>query len=279
MANFNYEWLVLTALIVHALSATSYVESAVDPSEIETCVRHLDERCGKEILLRVFFNDANPSVDCCMEITEMGKACHEKIVSLTLSSSPLYQKNSKAILGRSQSTWNHCLSTVRSSSPHNTSCPPVSNLTCAKQIVSRIFRSQGELSNDCCGVLVDIGKDCHDKLVGAHIASAKLRSNKTAILSGSTSVWNWCTYIAQSLPSVKACGKRIDNDCGREIGIGIFHGKGQVTKQCCAKLVTMGLKCHDILVKTNLARPQFVKSSNVTLNRSTKIWKKCISYI
>ncbi|XP_039169389.1 uncharacterized protein LOC120293730 [Eucalyptus grandis] len=160
MANFNYEWLVLTVLIVNALSATSYVESAVGHSEFETCARQLDEWCGKEILLRIFFNDANPSGDCCMELTAMGKACHDKIVRATLSSSPMYQKNSKAILGRSQSTWNHCVSTVRSSSPHNTSCPPVSNLTCAKQIVSRIFRSQGELRTDCCGVLVGIGKDC-----------------------------------------------------------------------------------------------------------------------
>lgn len=138
-------------------------------------------------------------------MTAMGKTCHDKLVKTTLSSSPQYQEISKAILARSQSTWSQCLSTVHSSAPHNRSCHPVSDLNCGKQIFSRIFHSQGELSNDYCGVVVEIGKDCHDKLVSKHVASAKLGSNKTAILGGSTSVWNWCSYVARSLPSMKAC--------------------------------------------------------------------------
>ncbi|KAI6706323.1 hypothetical protein NL676_009285 [Syzygium grande] len=137
---------------------------------------------------------------------------------------------------------------------------------------------QGELSNDYCGVVVEIGKDCHDKLVSKHVASSKLGSNKTAILGGSTSVWNWCSYVAQSLPSMKACETKIDDECGKEIGLGIFYGKGQVTKGCCSKPVRMGAGCHDRWVKTILARPEFVKSSNAILDRSTKIWKKCVSY-
>lgn len=278
MATFNGNWLVLTVLVVHALSATSYVESAGASKDMETCVKQLDEACGKEILLRVFFNDGNPSADCCMQLVEMGKPCHDKLVKATVSS-PQYRKNSKAILERSQRTWSECLFEAKSSSPHITSCPPTSDVDCGKEIFSRIFRSEGELSNGCCGVLVQIGKDCHDRLVKGQINSGKLGSNKTAILDASAAVWNWCSYLGPSLPSLKACEAKIDNKCGKEIGLGIFYGKGQVTKQCCAKLVKMGPECHDRWVKTNLAKPEFQKSSIAIIDRSTKIWKKCVSYV
>ncbi|KAL2465894.1 Prolamin like domain-containing protein [Abeliophyllum distichum] len=69
------------------------------------------------------------------------------------------------------------------------------------------------------------------------------------------------------------CTKHMTPKCRHEIVEKIIDGKGaSVSKNCCKKLVKMGLKCHILLV--GMLETETKQKAKI-LKRSYRIWEKC----
>ncbi|KAF8028749.1 hypothetical protein BT93_E1413 [Corymbia citriodora subsp. variegata] len=183
----------IIVLVVHALSATSYVESTVGPNEFETLCDTIGREVRKRDLAEGFLQRmATPRSIAAWSLQRWERQCHE-------SSSLQYWKSLKAILGRSQITWSQCRSTVRSSSsPHNTSSTLVWNW-CAAYVarsLPSVKACEGKINDSCCAKLVKMGPECHDRWVKINLAKPEFARSSNAILDRSTKLWKKCvSYV------------------------------------------------------------------------------------
>ncbi|XP_019234108.1 PREDICTED: uncharacterized protein LOC109214626 [Nicotiana attenuata] len=76
---------------------------------------------------------------------------------------------------------------------------------------------------------------------------------------------------------VGECLEKISDDCGVIIFNRIFDsGKYSDVEECCSQLLTLGRKCHNIIVESTLDSPELkgVNKTDVWEN-SDKLWKEC----
>ncbi|KAI6682497.1 hypothetical protein NL676_036378 [Syzygium grande] len=73
------------------------------------------------------------------------------------------------------------------------------------------------------------------------------------------------------------CATKLAEQCGYEIFSNIFADKEQLTPQCCKKLVSMGKECHEAMVNFIIISPTYSKNASITVPRSKKVWKECVS--
>ncbi|XP_009595007.1 uncharacterized protein [Nicotiana tomentosiformis] len=76
---------------------------------------------------------------------------------------------------------------------------------------------------------------------------------------------------------VGECLEKISDDCGVIIFNMIFDsGKYSNVEECCGQLLTLGRKCHNIIVESTLDSPE-LKGVNKTevWGNSDNLWKEC----
>ncbi|KAL4625704.1 hypothetical protein ACB092_05G044600 [Castanea dentata] len=71
------------------------------------------------------------------------------------------------------------------------------------------------------------------------------------------------------------CARRVEDECGREIFLGMFQ-KLSVSKKCCLQLIKkMGKTCHDDLDKAVVHLPEYSSRSSMAIPKGNRIWHKC----
>ena len=75
---------------------------------LHQCALKVTEKCGNEIFYSTFFNNVTMTKGCCIELTEMGKRCHDDLVNFLLQA-PVLKNNVSEILPRSEHIWNRCV--------------------------------------------------------------------------------------------------------------------------------------------------------------------------
>ncbi|TQD92069.1 hypothetical protein C1H46_022348 [Malus baccata] len=72
---------------------------------------------------------------------------------------------------------------------------------CGQQIFAGIFYCNEELTKDCCANLVDIGYDCHQRLVKLILLEATFEGKASEALLKSSQIWNKCVKVVDQADS------------------------------------------------------------------------------
>lgn len=260
-------------------SLVSSFAVAKGPSAWQQCKKVVDKECGNDLHSYVFGGEEGiVSLDCCVQLVEMGKDCHESFLSANLKS-PIfdYKTNISKILERNSKIWEQCSSIVKGKSKP-LKCAEMEDEKCRQQVVHSIFYGSGKVSHSCCGKLIRREKECHDSIVQAQIERGNhdYERNKTRVLEKSMKVWNKCALIAQSLPDVKSCKRKLSETCGIQIAENVLFSKGIISGKCCIQLLQVGKDCHELLALTDVALPKYQVYSKDILKRSSDAWIKCL---
>lgn len=265
---------ILFMVAMLSVSCNFLRASSSDPKTWQNCEKIVSRNCGEQVHSYVFDgNNSYVSYDCCVQVVEIGKKCHDLFTNVGIES-PLYKSKKTYFLKRSEDLWNECVAEFKGKSPPQ-KCPRMRDGKCEHSIVSSIFHGVGEVNANCCGYLVWREKECHDSFVQSRIAHGGFEHNKTEILETSDEVWNKCASVAQNLPVVKTCKRKVTSKCGRQIARNVLFNEGSIEKQCCVQLLKAGRVCHDILALTDVALPELQAHASDILKRTANTWIKC----
>ena len=71
------------------------------------------------------------------------------------------------------------------------------------------------------------------------------------------------------------CARRVEDECGKEIFLGMLD-KLPVSKKCCLQLIKkMGKTCHDDLDKAIVHLPDYSSRASKAIPKGNRIWHKC----
>ena len=71
------------------------------------------------------------------------------------------------------------------------------------------------------------------------------------------------------------CARRVEDECGKEIFLGMFE-KLPVSRKCCLQLIKkMGKTCHDDLDKAIVHLPDYSSRASKAIPKGNRIWHKC----
>lgn len=79
-------------------------------------------------------------------------------------------------------------------------------------------------------------------------------------------------------PYLDDCATKLGEACGEVIFASIFQ-QGEPTLECCKKLVAVGKRCNDDLVKWILELPEFKPNATQILSRSEHVWNDCSAFV
>lgn len=84
---------------------------------------------------------------------------------------------------------------------HLRECTDEISPLCGQQIFAGIFYSNEELTKDCCAILVDVGYDCHQRLVKLILLEATFEGKASEALQKSSQIWNKCVEVVDQADS------------------------------------------------------------------------------
>ncbi|CAN6725465.1 unnamed protein product [Malus baccata var. baccata] len=84
---------------------------------------------------------------------------------------------------------------------HLRGCTDEISPLCGQQIFAGIFYCKEELTKDCCANLVDIGYDCHQRLVKLILLEATFEGKASEALLKSSQIWNKCVKVVDQADS------------------------------------------------------------------------------
>ena len=71
------------------------------------------------------------------------------------------------------------------------------------------------------------------------------------------------------------CARRVEDECAKEIFVGMFE-KLPVSKKCCLQLIKkMGKTCQDDLYKAIVLLPDYTSRASTVIPKGNRIWRKC----
>ncbi|KAI4376291.1 hypothetical protein MLD38_014073 [Melastoma candidum] len=173
--------------MIPAFVVLTLVSCSTGVALAQVCQRMTDVTCGREVVASVFDNRGNVTEKCCGVLLQLGEECHNTLVERRIAAGGYEDKQVVDIIRRSFGVWSTCSSID--------SCKRITDPTCGREIVQKVFHGQGDVSGSCCGVLLQKGKRCHTVLVGERILAGGYETNATQVIRASVALWNNCSTV------------------------------------------------------------------------------------
>ena len=166
-------------------------------------------------------------------------------------------------------------------------CADKISSSCGPKVYAFIFEESGVLSQDCCGLLLKEGKECHDNLTNSILSKGGFSTEETEeILERNSEVWNLCKRSGhiggtQAVPApivqpLKGCAGEVISACGPKIYEFVFDNSGVLSEKCCERLLNAGRECHDSDTNSILREGEFSKEEREeVLARHSEVWNLC----
>ncbi|KAG5047029.1 hypothetical protein JHK86_016435 [Glycine max] len=152
---------------------------------------------------------------------------------------------------------------------------------CGNQIVDTLSsHNKTVIDIECCYKLIQMGYSCHSRLtLFVSQTDSNLRNqNSTEVMTKNDMIYNNCDEITKpgSWEFLSGCMVKMGSECGKEVFDKLMHGKINVTKHCCEKLVKMGESCHINMAKALIRTPEMRDVDAMQLlNKGKKMFDQC----
>ncbi|KAJ8421589.1 hypothetical protein Cgig2_030120 [Carnegiea gigantea] len=252
---------------------------AVQP--LTGCAGKVTSACGPKVYAFVFGKSGVLSEKCCELLLNAGRQCHDSETNSILSEGEFSVEEKKEIMKRHNQVWNLCKKNDHIDIENTTSS------SCGPKVYAFIFEESGVLSQDCCGLLLKEGKECHDNLTNSILSKGGFSTEETEeILERNSEVWNLCNWSGhiggtQAAPAtivqpLKGCAGKVTSACGPKIYEFVFDNSGILSEKCCEQLVNAGRECHDSDTNSILSEGEFSKEEwEEILARHSEVWNLC----
>ncbi|KAJ8434706.1 LOW QUALITY PROTEIN: hypothetical protein Cgig2_012627 [Carnegiea gigantea] len=167
---------------------------------LKGCAGKVTSACGPKIYEFVFDNNGILSEKCCEQLLNAGRECHDSDTN-----SILRKENSPRKKGRKYWQGTVKFGTFRSGHIGGTQpvpAPTVQPLTgcagkvtsaCGPKVYAFVFDKSGVLSEKCCELLLNAGRQCHDSETNSILSEGEFSTEEMKeIMKRHNQVWNLC---------------------------------------------------------------------------------------
>ncbi|KAJ8419586.1 hypothetical protein Cgig2_001040 [Carnegiea gigantea] len=270
------------------------------------CAGKVTSACGPKIYEFVFDNSGILSEKCCEQLLNAGRECHESDTTSILSEGEFSKEEREEILARHSEVWNLCKRSGHIGGTQPVPAPTVQPLTgcagkvtsaCGPKVYAFAFDKSGVLSEKCCKLLLNAGRQCHDSETNSILSEGEFSvEEKKEIMKRHNQVWNLCKkndhidientrsgHIGgtQAAPAtivqpLKGCAGKVTSACGPKIYEFVFDTSGILSEKCCEQLLNAGRECHDSDTNSILSEGEFSNEERVEISaRHSEVWNLC----
>ncbi|KAJ8420074.1 LOW QUALITY PROTEIN: hypothetical protein Cgig2_015736 [Carnegiea gigantea] len=138
---------------------------------LKGCAGKVTSACGPKIYEFVFDNSGILSEKCREQLLNAGRECHDSDTNSILSEGEFSKEEREEILARHSVVWNLCKRSGHIGGTQPVPAPTVQPLAgcagkvtsaCGPKVYTFVFDKSGVLSEKCCELLLNAGRQCHD---------------------------------------------------------------------------------------------------------------------
>ncbi|KAJ8420025.1 hypothetical protein Cgig2_030310 [Carnegiea gigantea] len=169
---------------------------------LKGCAGKVTSACGPKIYEFVFDNSGILSEKCCEQLVNAGRECHDSDTNSILSEGEFSKEEREEILARHSEVWNLCKRSGHIGGTQPVPAPTVQPLTgcagkvtraCGPKVYAFVFDKSGVLSEKCCKLLLNAGRQCHDSKTNSILSEGEFSAEeKKEIMKRHNQVWNLC---------------------------------------------------------------------------------------
>ncbi|KAJ8434731.1 hypothetical protein Cgig2_012652 [Carnegiea gigantea] len=229
--------------------------------------------CGPKIYEFVFDNSGVLSKKCCERLLNVGRECHDSDTNSILTEGEFSKEEREEILARHSEVWILCKRSSHNGGTQPVPAPTVQPLTgcagkvtsaCGPKVYAFVFDKSGVLSEKCCELLLNAGRQCHD-------------GETNSILSeGEFSVEEKKEIMKDTIKSGTFARRMATSACGPKIFAFVLDKSGVLSEKCCELLLNAGRGCHDNDTNSILSDGEFFgEEREKILARHSEVWNLC----
>ncbi|KAJ8434722.1 hypothetical protein Cgig2_012643 [Carnegiea gigantea] len=284
---------------------------------LKGCAGKVTSACGPKIYEFVFDNSGILSEKCCEQLLNAGRECHDSVINSILREGEFSKEEREEILARHSEVWNLCKRSGHIGGTQPVPAPTVQHLTgCAGKVTSAcgpkayvfVFDKSGVLSEKCCELLLNAGRQCQDSETNSILSEGEFSAEEkkeimkrhnqvwnlckknghidienTEILESNSELWNFCKRSGhigsiQAAPAqpLKGCASKVTRACGPKIYEFVFDNSGVLSEKCCERLLNARREGHDSDTNSILREGEFSKEEREEiLARHSEVWNLC----
>ncbi|KAJ8434714.1 hypothetical protein Cgig2_012635 [Carnegiea gigantea] len=139
---------------------------------------------------------------CGPKLLNVGRECHDSDTNSILSEGEFSKEEREEILARHSEVWNLCKRSGHIGGTQPVPAPTVQPLTgragkvtsaCGPKVYAFVFGKSGVLSEKCCELLLNAGRQCHDSETNSILSEGEFSvEEKKEIMKRHNQVWNLC---------------------------------------------------------------------------------------
>ncbi|KAJ8430968.1 hypothetical protein Cgig2_003552 [Carnegiea gigantea] len=158
--------------------------------------------CRPKIYEFVFDNSSVLSKKCCEPLLNARRECHDSDTNSIVSEGEFSKDERGEILARHSEVWNLCKRSGHIGGTQPVPTPTVQPLTgcagkvtsvCGPKVYAFVFDKSGALSEKCCELLLNAGRQCHDGDTNSILSEGEFSvEEKKEIMERHNQVWNLC---------------------------------------------------------------------------------------
>ncbi|KAJ8421122.1 hypothetical protein Cgig2_008608 [Carnegiea gigantea] len=169
---------------------------------LKGCAGKVTSACGPKIYEFVFDNSGILSEKCCEQLLNTGRECHDSDTNSILSEGEFSKEEREEVLARHSEVWNLCKRSGHIGGTQPVPAPTVQPLTgcagnvtsaCGPKVYAFVFDKSGVLSEKCCELLLNAGRQCQDSETNSILSEGEFSAEeKKEIMKRHNQVWNLC---------------------------------------------------------------------------------------
>ncbi|KAJ8430966.1 hypothetical protein Cgig2_003550 [Carnegiea gigantea] len=258
---------------------------------LKGCAGKVTSACGPK-----YMSLCSTTVASYLKNVVSGRECHDNDTNSILSEGEFSKEEREEILARHSEVWNLCKRSGHIGGTQPVPAPTVQPLTgcaskfssaCGPKVYTIVSEKVGILSEKCCELLLNAGRECHDGDTNSILSEGEFsaeekkeimerynqvwnlcKKNETEeILERNSEVWNLCKRSGhiegtQAAPEpivqpLKGCAGKVTGACGPKIYEFVFDNSGVLSEKCCERLLNVGRECHDSDTNSILSEGEF----------------------
>ncbi|KAJ8421217.1 hypothetical protein Cgig2_033725 [Carnegiea gigantea] len=267
---------------------------------LKGCASKVTSACGPKIYEFVFDNSGILSEKCCEQLLNAGRECHDSDTNSILSEGEFSKEEREEVLARHSEVWNLCKRSGHIGGTQPVPTPTVQPLTgcagkvtsaCGPKVYAFVFDKSGVLSEKCCKLLLNGGRQCHDSETNSILSEGEFSAEeKKEIMKRHNQVWNLCKKNGH-------IGREChDNDTNSILSEGEFskeerrkYGKAQGKERFILEALNQvpctnrkpitgvaGRQCHDSETNSILSEGEFsAEEKKEIVKRHNQVWNLC----
>ncbi|KAJ8421218.1 hypothetical protein Cgig2_033726 [Carnegiea gigantea] len=259
---------------------------------LKGCVGKVTSACGPKIYEFGFDNSGILSEKCCEQLLNAGREGHDSDTNSILSEGEFSKEEREEVLARHSEVWNLCKRSGHIEGTQPVPAPTVQPLTgcagkvtsaCGPKVYAFVFHKSGVLSQKCCKLLLNVGRQCHDSETNLILSEGEFSAEeKKEIMKRHNQVWNLCKknggFSTEETEEILERTSEVWKLCKRSGHIGGTQAAPativQPLKGCAGKLTRR--ECHDSDTNSILSEGEFSKEEREEiLARHSEVWNLC----